>query len=91
MKPPYEITKRQDEYYKALEISYKDEKSTKFIEYILEAINQSLDEFLKLQNNLNTSRERVNYFIEFFKGESFSRKEYMQILKIFQPQQQAEI
>lgn len=80
---PFEtiIKERQNEYYKALELSDKQGKSTKFIEYILEAIDQSLNELLKLQNTLNTSKERVNYFIEFFKGESFSRKKYMQIFK----------
>ncbi len=80
---PFEtiIKDRQSEYYKALEISDKEGKSTKFIEFILEAINDSLEQLLKLQNRLNTSEDRINYFIETFRENYFSRKDYMNVFK----------
>lgn len=80
---PFEtiIKDRQNEYYRALEISDKEGKSTKFIAFILEAINESLDELLTIQNRLNSSEDRINYFIEIFKEKSFSRKDYINIFK----------
>ncbi|MEM6963839.1 MAG: Fic family protein [Bacteroidota bacterium] len=80
---PFEtiIKERQDEYYKVLEASDKEGKSTQFIEFILNAINESLGELLKFQNRLNTSKDRMEYFINVFRGESFSRKDYRDIFK----------
>lgn len=80
---PFEtiIKERQDEYYKALEVSDKEGKSTKFIAFILEAINESLEQLLKLQNRLNSSEDRINYFLETSKEKYFSRKDYMNIFK----------
>ena len=80
---PFEtiIKDRQDEYYKALEISDKEGKSTRFIEFILGAINVSLDELLKVQNKMNTSDDRLQYFIGIFQEENFSRKDYMNVFK----------
>lgn len=80
---PFEtiIKERQNEYYKALEESDKEGKSTKFIEFILAAISESLEELLKLQNRLNTSEDRINYFIETFREGRFSRKDYRNIFK----------
>ncbi len=80
---PFEsiIKDRQDEYYSALEISDKEGKSTKFIEFILDAINESLGQLLKLQNRLNTPEDRMNYFLEIFMENHFSRKDYMNIFK----------
>ena len=80
---PFEtiIKDRQNEYYKVLEISDKEGKSTKFIEFILAAINESLDELLKIQNRLNTAKDRIEYFIEIFSDQYFSRKDYMNIFK----------
>ncbi len=80
---PFEtiIKERQDKYYRVLEVSDKEGKSTKFIEFILQAINESLDELLTLQNRLNTPRDRIDYFIEVFKEKCFSRKDYLNIFK----------
>ena len=80
---PFEtiIKERQSEYYKALEQSDKEGKSTKFIEFILEAINESLDELLTLSNRLSTSEDRIKHFIAIFNDEHFSRKDYMQFFK----------
>jgi len=80
---PFEtiIKEKQHEYYEALEISDKEGKSTQFIEFILEAINESLKQLLKLQNRLNTSEDRIDYFLDTFREEYFSRKDYMNIFK----------
>ncbi|NNF36222.1 MAG: Fic family protein [Saprospiraceae bacterium] len=80
---PFEtiIKDRQKAYYKALELSDKKGKSTRFIEFILTAINESLDELLRLQNRLNTASERISYFIEIVQLESFTRKDYINVFK----------
>jgi Fic family protein len=80
---PFEtiIKDRQKAYYKALELSDKEGKSTRFIEFILTAINESLDELLRLQNRLYTASDRLSYFIEVFRLESFTRKDYINVFK----------
>lgn len=80
---PFEtiIKERQEEYYDVLEKSDKEGKSTKFIEFILGAINDSLDELLRIQNRLVNSKDRVSYFISIFREEKFTRREYMDVFK----------
>ncbi len=80
---PFEtiIKERQEDYYKVLSICDKQGKSTLFIEFILEAISESLESLLNIQNKIFTSKERIEYFIMTFKGDSFSRKDYMRIFK----------
>ena len=76
---PFEtiIKNRQQQYYDVLEECDKAGKSTKFIEFILNAINESLFELLNLQNRLLTAEDRVDYFISIYREESFTRKDYM--------------
>ncbi len=79
---PFEtlISQTQDEYYKALSLSDKTEKSTVFIEYMLGVIDQSLVDILSFKNRTLTDIERLEYFIA--KGEQqFSRKDYMSVFK----------
>ena len=80
---PFEtiIKDRQNEYYGALEKSDKEGKSTKFIEFILTAINESLEELLNLQNRTFTTIDRIKYFLNMFKGDFFTRKDYMNAFK----------
>ena len=80
---PFEtiIKNKQDEYYAALEQSDKEGKSTKFITFILEAIDGSLSELLNTQNTLNTAEDRLNYFVATFQGTYFSRKDYQKVFK----------
>jgi Fic family protein len=80
---PFEtiIKNRQDEYYTSLERSDREGKSTKFIEFMLSSINESLDELLSLQNPLNSPNERLDYFTSIYKEKWFSRKEYMNLFK----------
>lgn len=80
---PFEtiIKARQEEYYQVLEQSDKAGKSTKFIEFMLAAIDTAMDELLKNQNRLFNAADRMEYFIEIFKAEQFTRKEYMEQFK----------
>lgn len=80
---PFEtiIKERQREYYDVLEKSDKEGKSTIFIEFILEAINESLESLLNFQSRILTTKDRINYFISTFKEDLFSRKDYMNIFK----------
>ena len=80
---PFEtiIKERQSEYYDVLEKSDKEGKSTKFIEFILGAIDESLESLLNIQTRIVTTEGRVNYFVSIFKEELFTRKDYMNIFK----------
>lgn len=79
---PFEtlISKTQDEYYKALSLSDKSGKSTHFIAYMLDVINQSLENLLNYNNRILKDFDRLAYFINLGKKE-FSRKDYMNIFK----------
>ncbi len=74
------ISKSQNEYYKALSESDNKGKSTIFIEYMLEIIDNSLKHTLNFGNRKLTQTDRVNYFKE-LNIEEFTRKEYMNIFK----------
>lgn len=80
---PFEtiIKERQQEYYDVLEKSDKDGQSTKFIEFILEAINQSLEALLSVKTKNFTSEDRIDYFLSVFKENTFTRKDYLLIFK----------
>lgn len=80
---PFEtiIKQRQQEYYDVLEKADKEGKSTKFIEFILEAINESLGDLLKVQTKNLTSEDRIDYFLSTFKQQTFTRKDYLIIFK----------
>lgn len=80
---PFEtiIKERQTEYYEVLEKSDKEGKSTKFIEFILAAINESLGSLLSLQNRILTQEDRIEYFISTYKEDFFTRKDYLNVFK----------
>ena len=75
---PFEtlISKNQIEYYNSLSISDKEGKSTKFIEYMLNIIDQSLNELLENSIKKLSDEDRIQIFIEIFTKE-FSRKDYL--------------
>lgn len=79
---PFEtiISKTQKEYYKALSASDKSGKSTVFIEYMLNAIHQSLAELLNYKSKIFKENDRLEYFFKSGKKE-FSRKDYMSTFK----------
>ncbi len=79
---PFEtlISKNQDAYYKALSLSDKEGKSTKFIEYMLRIIDASLSELLDNATKKLTEVDRVQLFLACHQKE-FSRKGYMNYFK----------
>jgi Fic family protein len=75
---PFEtlISKNQSEYYNALSASDKEGKSTKFIEFMLNIINQSLDELLENSSKKLNETDRLEIFLESNTRE-FTRKDYL--------------
>lgn len=79
---PFEtlISKNQVAYYNALSASDKEGKSTKFIEYMLNIIDQSLSELLENTTKKLSIDERIQIFIENIVDE-FTRKDYLNYFK----------
>lgn len=79
---PFEtlISKNQAEYYEALSKSDKEGKSTKFIEYMLKIIDQSLSDLLKNSIKKLSDDDRIQLFLEQVENE-FSRKDYLDFFK----------
>lgn len=79
---PFEelIMKTQADYYNALETCDKNGNSTRFIEYILKIIEQSLNELLRFRNKIMTESDRLEYFTSLGKNE-FTRIDYMNVFK----------
>ncbi|MFZ2429599.1 MAG: Fic family protein [Lutibacter sp.] len=79
---PFEtlISKDQEKYYNDLSECDKVGKSTKFIEYMLNVIDLSLNELLTSNNRTLNEKDRLEYFISLNKIE-FTRKDYMATFK----------
>jgi len=79
---PFEtlISKNQEEYYNALFQSDKQGRSTKFIEYMLKIIDNSLSELLENTSKKLSDEDRINIFLEKNKNE-FTRKDYLTYFK----------
>ena len=79
---PFEtlISNDQEKYYKALADSDKSGQSTKFIEYMLDVIDRSINQLLDFNNRTLTEKDRLEYFISLNKTD-FTRKDYMGIFK----------
>jgi len=75
------IKARQSEYYRILGESDNKGESTGFIEFMLQIINESLEELLTSQNVNLTSKDRIEIFMEKTQKSSFSRKDYMRHFK----------
>ncbi|MFM7902207.1 MAG: Fic family protein, partial [Bacteroidota bacterium] len=75
---PFEtlIAKNQSSYYKSLSASDKQGKSTKFIEFMLTVIEQSLDELLQTRSKRPDAVQRLLSFLEQVEVD-FSRGDYM--------------
>ena len=74
------ISKNQEEYYKALSQSDKEGKSTKFIEYMLKIIDNSLLDLLEKSTKKLSDEDRINIFLEQNENE-FTRKDYLNYFK----------
>lgn len=79
---PFEslISKTQDQYYQALSLSDKSEKSTLFIEYMLDVLNNSLGDLMNYRGRVFTDLDRIEHFLTSGIKE-FSRKDYMNYFK----------
>ncbi|MFC2097372.1 Fic family protein [Bacteroidota bacterium] len=75
------IKERQSEYYDALGNSDKKGESTLFIKFMLEIINESLNELLKTQNVTLTKLDRIQLFKTIIKKKYFTRKDYLRNFK----------
>ncbi|SDC83795.1 Fic family protein [Niabella drilacis] len=75
---PFEtlISKNQSDYYHILSLSDKEGKSTRFIEFMLNIIDQSLAELLENTTKKPNETERLSLFLERF-TQMFTRKDYM--------------
>lgn len=79
---PFEtlISADQVRYYKTLSVCDKLGKSTKFIEYMLDVIDNSLNNLLSFNNRNFNRAQRLEYFKSLNKTE-FTRKDYMDVFK----------
>ena len=75
------IKAKQFEYYKILGESDNQGDSTGFIEFMLQIINDSLEDLLINQNVNLTSEDRINIFKEKTGSDSFTRQDYMRQFK----------
>lgn len=71
------IKARQSEYYRILGESDNKGDSTGFIEFMLQIINESLEELLINQKVNLTSQDRISIFKDKIKYLSFNRQDYM--------------
>lgn len=79
---PFEtlISKNQRSYYKALSASDKRGSSTPFIEFMLQIINQSLDELLTERTGPVLKEDRIHSYL-LIGIKEFTRKNYMTFFK----------
>lgn len=71
------IKERQQDYYNALGKSDNQGNSTIFIEFMLEIINDALEELLSSQNLSVTNKDRVLLFKEIVGNDFFTRQYYL--------------
>jgi Fic family protein len=75
------IKKRQSEYYRILGESDNKGDSTGFIEFMLQIINESLEDLLTNQNVNLTSQDRIDIFKEKIGNSKFNRQDYLRHFK----------
>ena len=75
------IKARQLEYYKILGESDNKGDSTGFIEFMLQIINESLEDLLTNQNVNLTSKDRISIFNDKIGKSSFNRQDYLRHFK----------
>ena len=79
------IKERQQEYYYVLGESDNQGTSTVFIEFMLEIINDSLEELLNIQNLNQSGEERIQLYFEIAGKDYFTRQEYLRHNKGISP------
>lgn len=75
------IKAKQIEYYNILGESDNQGNSTRFIEFMLQIISQSLEELLTSQNVNLTNNDRIAIYKEKIGTDSFTRQDYMRHFK----------
>jgi Fic family protein len=75
------IKARQKEYYKVLSEADNKGNSTGFIEFMLQILNESLEELLSNQNVNLTSDDRIQLFRDKIGKEKFTRQDYLRHFK----------
>ena len=75
------IKAKQNDYYRILGESDNKRDSTGFIEFMLQIINESLEELLTNQNVNLTSKDRLVIFKEKIGKSSFNRQDYLRHFK----------
>jgi len=71
------IKNRQQEYYSALGKSDDQGSSTIFIEFMLNVINDALEELLRIQSPSITNRDRIKLFKDIIGKSYFTRQDYL--------------
>lgn len=71
------IKAKQQDYYNALSASDKLGNSTKFVEFMLTIIDETLEELLASQNVSLNAADRINLIGDYFKNEEFTRQDYL--------------
>lgn len=71
------VRNKQQEYYKVLSLCDKAGDSTRFIEFMLSVIDESLTEILSNTRKSLTSLDRLEIARNIFGNEKFSRKQYL--------------
>lgn len=75
------IKAKQTEYYRILSLSDNQGNSTLFIEFMLQILDESLEDLLSNQNVNLTSQDRIDIFRDKIGKEKFSRQDYMHHFK----------
>ena len=75
------IKEKQKKYYEALGKSDNAGQSTMFVEFMLEVIQESLEDLLKTQNVALTNLDRIKLYKSIIKEDYFTRKEYLRHYK----------
>ncbi|SFU78419.1 Fic family protein [Pustulibacterium marinum] len=75
------VKERQQEYYHVLGKSDNEGSSTSFIEFMLEIIQQALNDLLATQNFTTTNEDRMSLFKDYIGDAEFSRQDYLRYNK----------
>lgn len=76
-----QIKQSQDLYYSTLAQSDREGISTKFVEFMLSVIKESLGELVIDQRKTLSDIERIEYFTEHSEIKEFTRKDYLKMFK----------
>lgn len=75
------IKEKQQQYYSALSKSDKEGHSTGFIEFMLDVINEALEELLRTTNVALTAEDRIASIKDIFGKNLFTRQDYLRHFK----------